>query len=83
MSDFKSILTDLRFGDFEITFHAKKRMMERGITVEDIQSVGATCFRHKLQSNGAWIIFGEDSDGDVIRVVCAFDGDTVIITVMG
>lgn len=83
MSDLEAILLDLRFGRFELTDHAELRMEERGIDREDIRSVGYTCFKSRSQANGSWLIFGKDKSGDTIRVVCVYDGDTIIITVMG
>jgi len=83
MSDLETILLNLRLGDFLVSRHAKERMASRGVNRLDIQNLGDTCYRHIQQSDGKWLLTGEDLDGEVLRAVIAYDGDTVVVTVMG
>ena len=77
------ILNHLASGNFELTWHAEERMQERNIRFRDIQSVGQKCTKWKQQSPEKFKIWGLTLDGDEIAVVCAYDGTTLIITVMG
>lgn len=83
MDTLEAILLDLRTDRFVLTFHAIERMGERNVGRADIQEVGSNCYKHKISADGKYKLFGYDVDGDDLAIVVAFDGNTVVITVMG
>jgi hypothetical protein len=76
----RRIVRDLVAGNFVPTGHAEKRMAERNVSEADIQSVGHTCSSIEPQRDGKFKINGRDMDGEDLSVVCAYDGQTLIIT---
>lgn len=82
-SDTVRILHELRTGLFRITRHAKERMDERGITPSDIRRCAEIASSIHEQENGKYLITGRDLSGDKLRVVAVWDGETLVITVMG
>lgn len=77
------ILFELRVGSFRLTRHAKERMDERGVTPSDIRRCAETVRSVEEQDNGKHLITGRDISGDELQVVAVWDGETVVITVMG
>jgi hypothetical protein len=66
---------------FSLTFHARQRMAERMIRIEDIGNVGFTAYEKDRQSNGRWKLVGKDLDGDELAVICIYDGGTLVVTI--
>lgn len=66
-------------GDFILTQHAKKRMAERNIARQDIQSCAQTGFVG-LSAN-KYVLVGKDCDGEILKVICVFENNVLIITV--
>ena len=76
----QNILDDLKNGDFRVTRHGYLRMSERGVLYQDIESVGVTCTDWKKQPNQKFKVTGKDTVGDELTVICAYDGETLVIT---
>mgnify|MGYP001610868729 CR=1 FL=1 len=76
----QNILDDLKNGSFKITQHGYLRMSERGVIFQDIESVGTTCTNWKQQSDGKFKVVGKDTVGDELTVICAYNGETLVIT---
>lgn len=68
--------------DFILTAHAEERMSERQVDPQDIQEIGFTCFHREEQTDGKWLICGQDMEKEDLAIIAAYTGDTVIITVM-
>jgi hypothetical protein len=66
---------------FSLTSHARQRMAERMIRIEDIGNVGLTAYEKTRQANGRWKLVGEDQDGDELAVICVYDGGTLVVTI--
>jgi hypothetical protein len=77
------IIRDLITGNFRLTKHANERMAERRIRFEDIRRCAETVKKTKDQGDGKYLIVGNDFDGDEIKVVAAWEGETVVITLIG
>ena len=80
MTDEERIIHALIQRDFRISLHARERMTERSVTVADI----ATCAKTgtiKYDRDGKFDVVGKDLEGDDLKVVCAFDGDVLIVTI--
>jgi hypothetical protein len=82
-SDLDRIIRDLISGNFRLTKHAKERMEERRVSREDIRCCAQTVKKTKDQGDGKYQVVGKDFDGDDLKVVAAWDGETVVITVIG
>jgi hypothetical protein len=83
MSDVDRIIRDLVRGDSRLTKHAKERMEERGVQFDDIRCCGETVRKTREQDGGKFLIVGEDRGGDELKVVAAWDGETLIVTLIG
>lgn len=83
ISDINRIIRDLSAGNFRITSHAEQRMRERLIRFEDIRHCADTVRKTKDQGNGKYLIVGKDFDRNELKIVAAWDGETIVITVMG
>ena len=82
-TDGERILRDLGIGDYAVTRHARLRMTERGVTDADVRRCAQTARRIVEQDDGRHRISGLDLAGDSLDLVAVWDGDTVLITVMG
>ena len=80
MTDEERIIKDLISGDYHTTVHAEIRMGERNITDSDISNCAKTAASVTRQENGKFRVQGLDLDGDLLSVVCIWDGDTLVIT---
>ena len=58
-------------------------MAERRVRFEDIRHCAETVEEIKEQGDGKFLIVGRDFDDDELKIVAAWDGDTVVITVIG
>lgn len=72
-----------RRGVFRLTRHAKERMDERGVTPSDIRRCAETVSSIREQEKGKHLIAGQDISGHELGIVAVWDGETVVITVMG
>lgn len=79
MSDLRRIQERMAQGEYLLTRHARQRMFERNITHADIQN----CARTGIVglSTEKYILVGKDCDGEVLKVVCVFEKEILIITV--
>ena len=76
-------------GGFSYTLHARKRMIERKITMLDVEeaylngSLRQVEYEDDLELKAIWE--GQDCDGEIIRLVmvCLKKTKTIIITVIG
>ena len=59
-----------------------QRMMERGVTDHDIRQCAVTAEKTR-QERGKYRISGFDLMGDPLDLVAGWDGETVLITVIG
>ena len=62
--------------------HARERMLQRNIRWNDIRAAliaASTCVASTDVNR--WIVTGFDLGGDELKVVCAIEGDVVVITV--
>ena len=77
-----TILIGLKTGNFLLSVHASHRMRQRSVTAADIRTCGrsAKCCRYNAQ-NGTWRVEGTDLDGETLTVICAFDGEIIIVTI--
>jgi hypothetical protein len=82
-SDAERILHDLRSGNYGRTRHARQRMAERGVTDEDIRCCAETVRKITEQEGGKYRISGLDLSGDPLDLVAVWDGETVLISVIG
>lgn len=79
MSTVDIIKTDLITGNFRLTYHARQRMAERGVTVQDIKLCAED---GELFSDGdEFKLIGLDSDNQDLTVICAYRDGTLIVTV--
>ena len=79
--DVARILRALRRGDFIRTHHARVRMKERGINVDDICSVGRTSIEVTAQGNSIYKVVGLDMDSEQLTVIATYEAGVVVITV--
>ncbi len=70
---------EISLGQFRLTLHAQLRMTERGVRTRDL----IFCARWgQAQSSDEKIkIIGHDLDGEPLCIICAWDGETIVITV--
>jgi Domain of unknown function (DUF4258) len=73
-------VNDLIQGSFRVSLHAKIRMGERSVSDNDIMEAGRTARRVTEQENGKFRVDGFDLEGDELTVICAWAGDTLIVT---
>lgn len=79
MSTVDIIKADLITGNFRLTFHARQRMDERSVTVQDIKICAED---GELITDGEeFKLIGLDSDNQDLTVVCAYRNGTLIVTV--
>ena len=81
MNDGERARRDLASGQFRTTLHARRRMAERMVSEMDIVEVGRTAESIEAQENGKYRLSGRDLDGDRLEVVCAYIGETLVVTV--
>jgi hypothetical protein len=68
-------------GRIVVTFHAERRMGERGATHPDVRHalVKATgCTR--AQRQGCWEVHGPDLDGDDLKLIVAIEDGVIVVT---
>jgi hypothetical protein len=74
------VLKALSSGDYRTTFHADERMEERCVADKDIRA----CARSgslTTQPDCKFKVVGNDLDGEVLTIICVWNGDALIITV--
>ena len=76
------IIRSLTSGRFRLSQHAQNGMRQRGITMSDLHEVGRSCRFWKHQPSGRWLIEGFDANHQLLGVVCVYEGETVVITVI-
>ncbi len=67
-------------GNYRTTLHARQRMAERMVSDDDLMECGRTAGQPITQPDGKYKVKGIDLDGDDLIVICAWDGETVVIT---
>jgi hypothetical protein len=77
------IINGLIQNRFSVEKHARQRMNERGVQREDIREVARTYYDCLRQGNGRYRIFGDDLSQDPLDIVCTYDGEVIVVTVMG
>ena len=77
--DEKRIIKALMQGDFKISNHARKRMYERNVLLDDIICCAKTILSIQ-QLDGKYVVKGHDRYDDKLTIICAWDGNTLIIT---
>ena len=76
------IIRNLAAGLFVVSEHARHRMNERGVEDPDLVEAGRTASSWTWQEDReTYRINGKDLDAEDLIVVCAWDGETVIVTV--
>jgi hypothetical protein len=67
----------------ELTRHARKRMVERGVTYRDVQEALMTARRCTAQSDDRWRVEGgHDVLGEPLALIVVIAGAVVVITMM-
>lgn len=66
-------------GFYLLTKHARERMAERKITHLDIRQ----CARHGIidLKDDKYVVVGRDIDAELLKIICVYDDDVLIITV--
>ena len=66
-------------GFYLLTKHARERMAERNITHLDIRQ----CARHSIidLKDDKYVVVGRDIDAELLKIICVYDDDVLIITV--
>jgi hypothetical protein len=77
------VVLDLSSGNFRFTLHAIGRSMGRGISFADIQSAAREYLDCWTDKDEVVHVVGPDLDQDEIEIRAAYDGQTVVITVVG
>ncbi len=77
------ILQDLCSGNYVKTKHARIRMLERCISDQDIRSCAELPDSVEKQEDDKFLIIGEDLAYNPLKIIVAWDGETVLITVIG
>lgn len=70
-----------RWGRVSLTAHARKRMRERSVALDDVYEAIATVQFCVGQDDGTWRLEGFDMDGDELTVIVELEGEDLIITV--
>jgi len=70
-----------RWGRVSLTTHARQRMRQRSVTIDDVYEAIATARHCVEQDNGTWLLEGFDMDEDDLTVVVELEGEDLIITV--
>ena len=70
-------------GRIRITEHARTRMAQRGVVFSDLRKCGETGICTFDPGRQNYRVTGVDTDGEKLEVIADFDGDAVVITVMG
>jgi hypothetical protein len=78
--DSNTIRSSLVSGQYRVTFHARQRMGERMISDTDINHCAFVASEIRIQGNGKFKVVGTDLDGEELIIICAWDGETIIIT---
>jgi hypothetical protein len=69
----------VRAGHWEILPHAVERMIERGVTVEDVRSV-LTRPNSCRAAGGRWRLFGPDVFGEPLELIVELLADVIVVT---
>ncbi|MBF0300152.1 MAG: DUF4258 domain-containing protein [Oligoflexia bacterium] len=76
------VLNHLKRGNFLFRKHALIRMQERGVTKDDIISVGHSCHSIEWQDkHQSYLVNGDDSDSLPLSIACIYEDGTIIVTV--
>ena len=77
------IIADLSSGNFRFSIHATQRTNDRRISRVDIQRAAQDCKDVWTDDTEVVHVVGPDECGDEIEVRAAYDGGTVVITIVG
>lgn len=66
-------------GYYLLTRHARERMADRNVTHLDIRY----CARQGIigLKEDKYIVVGKDIDGELLKIICVYEDDVLIITV--
>jgi hypothetical protein len=81
-----AVLAEVRWlagaGRVRFTAHAKQRMRERGVYVDDVLHALRNAFRCRLgDKQSKWKVTGADTDGDDLTLVVVIDEGILVVTV--
>jgi hypothetical protein len=76
------IVHAMRSGHFKFSAHAYDRCGDRSVTRRDVMEVGFNYDDWEPQEDGKHLFIGRDLDGVDLEVVAAYDGETIIVTVI-
>lgn len=80
MGQAENILEDLKSGDFKLTTHARQRMNQRNVTMNDIKTCAQNA-KVTVQADGTFKVEGYDEDSEELTLICAVSNGTLIVTV--
>lgn len=61
--------------------HARERMAKRNVTAEDVRAAICDASACRRADAGRWKVTGPDLDDEDLDVVCAIEGDVIVVTV--
>jgi len=66
----------------EVVGHARQRLRERGADRGDVRNALMGCTKCTASDDGPgrWKVWGEDLDGDELRVIVVIEADAVVVT---
>lgn len=79
MSTIEIVKADLESGSFRLTLHARQRMDERNVTVQDIKACAEDGVITK--DGDEFKLIGLDIQNEDLTVICAYSDGTLIVTV--
>ena len=79
MSTVAVVKADLESGHFRLTLHARQRMSQRNVTVQDIKACAEDGFF--TVDGDEFILVGLDINNEDLTIICAYQDGTLIITV--
>ncbi len=77
--DAQTIRSSLVSGRYRVTLHARQRMAERMIFDSDISHCAEMASINN-QGEDKFKVTGQGLDGEELTIICAWDGETLIIT---
>lgn len=80
MDQLRYVLECLRWGNYRVTLHAQRRMVERNISRSDIRSCGETG-KALSESDGKIKVTGIDRCHEILSLICVEENGILIITV--
>jgi hypothetical protein len=81
----KEVLADIRgyarAGRIVVTFHAERRMGERGVSPQDVRSALVNAGRCSALTEERWKVWGPDVSGDELTLVVILEDGVIVVTV--